>query len=200
MPNVNAASGLSPVRHMSGAPYNGQTNLYCILAANTNAFAIGDPVISGGSAEATGKVPNITIAAATGAIRGVIMSLADTYPGNSKTGNPNSIVRPAAAQSGDWYALVCDDPSVIYEIQEIGTGTPFTVAEIGLNANLVAGTNNGYVSGWMIDNTTEATTATLQVRLLGVVNRSGNDLGQYAKYLVKINVHELGTGTGAAGV
>ncbi len=200
MPNANTPFGLSPVRHVSGAPYNGQCNLYCILAANTNGFAIGDPVISGGSANALGTIPNIDIAGVTGAIRGVIVGLSDTYPGNAKIGNPNSIVRPAAAQSGDWYALVCDDPDVLYEIQEIGTGTPLTVAAIGLNANLESGTNNGYVSGWMLGNDDEATTATLQVRIVSIVNRPDNALGQYCKYLVKINVAELGTGTGAAGV
>lgn len=200
MPNANIPSGLAPVRHVSGAPYNGQCNLYVILAANTSGFAIGDPVVSGGSADATGKIPNIALAAGTGALRGVIVSLSDTYPGNAKIGNLNSIVRPAAAQSTDWYALVCDDPDILFECQEIGTGTVFTAAEIGLNCNLVAGTNNGYVSGWMLDNTTEATTATLQVRLIQAIPRVDNALGQYCKYLVKINAHELGTGTGAAGV
>ncbi len=200
MANVNTPFGLAPVRYFSGAPYNGSCNLYCILAANTSAFAIGDPVISGGSADASGKIPNIAIAVDSGAIRGVIVGLSDTYPGNAKIGNPNSIVRPAAAQSADWYALVCDDPDVCFEIQEIGTGTPLTATAIGLNVDLESGTNNGYVSGWMLGNDNEATTATLQVRILGVVNRIDNVLGQYCKYLVKINVHELGTGTGAAGV
>jgi hypothetical protein len=35
---------------------------------------------------------------------------------------------------------------------------------------------------------------------MGLVRTSDNAFGAYAKHLVKINVHELGTGTGAAGV
>lgn len=198
MANANRPTGLTPVKHISGSPYNGQCNLYAVLAADTNAFAIGDPVISAASAAADGT-PAVTLAAATGAIRGVVVGVLDTKSGGVvKKDNPGSLIRPAAAQSKDWYVLVADDPGLIFEVQEVGTGTPLTAAEIGLNANLVAGTNNGYVSGWTLDNAAEAVTATLQCRILGLVPRIDNAFGQYAKYLVKINTHELDAG--AAGV
>lgn len=194
MPNANRPTGLIPVKHISGSPYNGQCNMYGILAADTNAFAIGDPVITAASALADGT-PAVTLAAATGNIRGVVVGLFDTKSGAVvKRINQDSTIRPAAAQSGDWYALVADDPDLIFEVQEIGTGTPLTAAEIGLNANLVSGTNNGYVSGWMLDNSAEAATATLQCRILGLVPRIDNTFGQYAKYHVKINAHELAAG------
>lgn len=191
MPNANRPTGLTPVKHISGSPYNGQCNLYGILAADTNGFAIGDPVITAASALADGT-PAVTIGAATGALRGVIVGIFDTKSGGvAKIGNPDSCVRPAAAQTKDWYVLVADDPDLIFEVQEVGTGTPLTAAEIGLNANLVSGTNNGYVSGWLLDNAAEAVTSTLQCRILGLSQRVDNAFGQYAKYLVKINVHEL---------
>lgn len=195
MANQNIPSGLAPVQYLNGSPWNGQARMYCILAANTNAFAIGDPVISGGSADATGKYANVDIAATTGAIRGVIVGIFDTYPGTAKIGNPNSIVRPAAAQTADWYVMVADDPNILFEVQEIGTGTPLTVAAVGLNVDLESGTNNGYVSGWTVGNDNEATTSTLQVKLMQLVNRMDNEIGQYAKWLVKINNHELAAGT-----
>lgn len=194
MPNENRPLGLAPVQYLNGAPWNGQARLYAILAASTSAFAIGDPVISGGSSDTDG-VPNIAPAAATGAIRGVIVGLSDTKGGMAKVGTPESTVRPAAAQTKDWYALVVDDPNVIFEAQEVGTGTPLTAAEVGLNTNLVVGANNGFVSGYLVDNATEGTTATLQLRLLGLVQRVDNAFGQYAKWLVKINNHELSAGT-----
>jgi len=194
MPNENRPLGLAPVQYLNGAPWNGQARLYAIPAAAVTAFAIGDPVITGGSADADG-VPTIALAAATGAIRGVIVGLADTKGGMAKVGNPNSTIRPAAAQTTDWYALVVDDPNVIFEVQEIGTGTPLTAAAVGLNSNLVVGTNNGFVSGWLLDNAVEDVTVTLQVRLLGLVQRVDNAFGQYAKWLVKINNHELAAGT-----
>lgn len=194
MPNENRPLGLAPVQYLNGSPWNGQARLYAIPAASTQGFAIGDPVITGGSADADG-VPTIALAAATGAIRGVIVGLADTKGGMAKVGTPESTVRPAAAQTKDWYALVVDDPNVIFEVQEIGTGTPLTATAVGLNSNLVVGTNNGFVSGWLLDNAVEDVTATLQVRLLGLVQRVDNAFGQYAKWLVKINNHELAAGT-----
>lgn len=194
MPNADRPTGLTPVKHISGAPYNGQANLYAILAADTNGFAIGDPVVTAaGGGDSKGN-PAVTLAAATGALRGVIVGIFDTYPG-VKIDNPNSIVRPAAAQSKNWYCLVVDDPDVLFEVQEVSGGTPLAVADIGLNDNLVVGTNNGYVSGWELDNASELSTATLQVKIMGLAQRADNAVGEHAKWIVKINNHELAAGT-----
>jgi hypothetical protein len=117
--------------------------------------------------------------------------------------NPNVAYRPAAAQTTDWYAMVVDDPNVIFAIQEESNGTAIAATQIGLNTIPVVGTGNGFISGWLLSSSTgatPATTATLQLRLMGLVRTSDNGFGAYAKHLVKINVHELGTGTGAAGV
>jgi hypothetical protein len=111
--------------------------------------------------------------------------------------DPNSLdtnIIPAT-KTHDYYAMVADDPFIIFEAQEIGTGTALTAVAVGLNADLVAAANNGFISGWEIDNTTEATTATLNVRLLGLVRRSDNAFGAYAKWLVMINAHELKVGS-----
>ncbi len=108
--------------------------------------------------------------------------------------NLNTTVVPAT-KTQNYYALVVDDPSVIFEVQEIGTGTALTAAEVGLNANLASGANNGYASGWLLDNSGEGGGSTLQVRLLGLARRQDNAFGAYAKWLVKINNHELAAGT-----
>ncbi len=194
MANADRPTGLSPVKMITGAPYNGQANIYSIAAAYTTALYIGDPVISDGTADGNG-VPGIALAAATGPIRGVIVGIGSEF--ESMIGNivnPNITYRPAAAQDDVWYAMVVDDPNVIFEVQEIGTGTPLTAAAVGLNANLEIGTGNGYVSGWMVGNDDEAVGATLQVRLLGLARRSDNAFGQYAKWNVLINAHELRVG------
>ena len=196
MANVNRPSGLSPVKHLITGNYNGQANVYSIAAADTNGYAIGDPVASSGSSDANG-VAGITLATAgTGnAVRGVIVGLGTSESGIFNPNNLNSTVRPAAAQSSVWYALVVDDPNVIFEIQEVGTVTALTAAAVGSNANLLAGSNNGYQSGWLLNNSGVTTTNTLQLRLLGLSRRSDNAFGYYAKWLVKINNHELAAGT-----
>jgi hypothetical protein len=197
--NVSRPNGLTPVRSITGAPYNGQTNMYAVLAADTSALAIGDPVVSvSGGAEA-GGIMAVTLATAGAKILGVVVGIFDNKNG-SKIGNPNSIVRPAAAQTADWFVLVADDPHLLFEVQEANSGTPFAAADVGLNCNLVAAANNGFVSGWTLDNTTEATTATLDVKLMGLVQRADNAIGAAARWLVKINDHQLNAGTGTAGV
>lgn len=197
MANANQPSGLSPVKHLTGAPFNGQGNIYQIAAADTHGFAIGDPVISSGSGDANG-IAGVTLAAATGPIRGVILGLGTSPNGIFNPNNLNSTVRPAAAQATDWYAIVADSPDLLFEVQEHTNGTQLAATEIGLNQVLYLGTNNGYSSGWQLASVTDATpatTATLQVRLMGLVQRAGNTFGGNAKWLVKINAHELSAGT-----
>ena len=204
MPNANRPSGFTPVQYLNGSPWNGQARMYSILAANTSAFAIGDPVISGGSSDANG-IPNIAIGAATGALRGVIVGLGTRQGLMANPSNLDITYRPAAAQSTDWYAMVVDDPNVVFEVQEESNVTALAATEVGLNTISKSGTNNGFVSGWMIPSATgatPATTATLQLKLLGLAQMPAgtNVFGAYAKWLVQINVHELAHGTGSAGV
>lgn len=200
MANADRPTGFTPVKSITGAPWNGQANLYAILAADTNGYAMGDPVTSastGGSAEG---LPAVTIGVAGAAWRGVIVGIFDTKPGIAKIDNLNSTVRPAAAQTKDWYALVVDDPNIVFEVQEVSGGTALTAADIGLNTNGVAGTNNGFVSGWELDNAAEAVTATLNCKILGLSQRADNEIGEHAKWLVLINNHQFKGGTGTAGV
>lgn len=191
MANANRPTGLSPVKSITGAPWNGQANLYSIAAAYATALAIGDPVVSSGTADAAG-IPGIAIAADTGAIRGVIVGLGKK-PLIANPDNLNSTIRPAN-DPDEWYALVVDDPNVIFEVQDSG-GTALAATDTGLNTNLVSGANNGFVSGWTVDGADKATTSTLQVKLLGLSQRIDNAFGQYGKWLVKINNHELAAGT-----
>lgn len=196
MANANRPSGLSPVKHLITGDFNGQGNIYYIAAADTNAYAVGDPVASSGNGDGNG-VPGITLATAgTGnAIRGVVLGLGTSEGGIFNPNNLNSTIRPSGAQSVGWYAIVADDPNIIFQVQEVNSGTAFTSAAIGLNANLVSGANNGFQSGWQLSNSGAATTNTLQVRILGLSRTIDNAYGLCAKWLVKINNHELSAGT-----
>tara|TARA_R110000868_G_scaffold72639_6_gene211419 strand:+ start:663 stop:1292 length:630 start_codon:yes stop_codon:yes gene_type:complete len=209
MANANRPSGYTPVQYLNGAPWNGQTRIYSIAASYATALYVGDPCISSGTADANG-VPGIALGAATGALRGVIVGLFDsggTMANNSTIGgisNNNITYRPAS-NANLWYAAVVDDPNVLFSIQEESNGTALAATDIGLNTIPLLGTGNGYTSGWLLRSAggaTPTTSATLQLRLMGLVQAPAgtNVFGAYAKHLVKINVHELGTGTGAAGV
>ncbi len=195
MPNANKPAGLSPVQYLNGAPWNGGGRMYYIASSNPNAFAIGDPVVLAGSSDANG-VPEITLATAGAgnSIVGAIVSGAGATTFGGEYGVPADapVVIPAT-KTRAYYVLVADDPNIIFEVQEQNTGTPLTAAEVGNNANLVAGANNGYVSGWQLDNAGEGTGVTLQVKLLGLSQYPGgaavNAFGLLAKWLVLINNH-----------
>lgn len=196
MANANRPSGLSPVMHAMGVNYTGGGRVYCIPSTDTNAYAIGDPMASAGSADTSG-IPTVILATAgTGnAVRGVIISAGGLVNGAfmADPTNLNTIVIPATKTKA-YYVLLIDDPRVIFEIQEDSIGNNIAATDIGSNVNLVAGTNNGYLSGWMLDSSTVATTATLQLRILQLAPRPGNAIGQYGKYWVLINNHELMAG------
>lgn len=189
MANANTPMGLSPVEYLGGAQWNGKARRYYIPSTDTNAYAIGDPVVLAGSADSKG-VASVILATPGSALLGPIVGMGGTEYGGPSIDptNLNTTVIPAT-KTRAYYVLVADDPNIIFEVQEIGTGTQLTADEVGLNCNLVAGTNLGYLSGWLLTNTTEATTNTLDVKLLGLKQVPNNAFGAYAKWLVLINNH-----------
>lgn len=187
MANANRPTGLSPVS-IFGVPYAGQGNIYSVAAEYGTALAIGDPVKSSGTASADGYA-GVERADAGDPIRGVVVGLGRNPTVLANWGNLDSTVRPASAPDV-WYALVADDPNLVFEVQ----AATAAATDVGSNADLVAGSDNGYVSGYTLAGSFG--TGTAQCRVLGLVNRPENDFGAYAKVLVKINEHELTSATG----
>jgi len=199
MANLNAPSGLAPVQHRDGSPWNGQVRQYCILAADTNAYWIGDPVTTIGNAGAsTTGIPAVTRATAGAAIRGVIVGMGTS---NGPYVNPSDLtkmIRPTGAQLVDYYIAVMDDPDVLCEIQEGGSGSVLTSASVNRNANFVFadGAANQNFSGVMLDNASVNTTSTLNLKIISAIQRPDNTpYAQYQKWLVMLNNHEFRAGT-----
>lgn len=197
MANADRPSGLSPVAYLNGAKWTGGGRMYSIASNDTNAYAIGDPVVLSGSADGNG-VAGVTLATAGGAnlVTGAIVATAGVKYGAGAgvdPAAPYTTIIPAT-KSKVYYVLVEDDPNVIFEIQEQNSGTALTASEVSLNCSLVSGTNNGFISGWQLDNSTEATTAALQLKLLGLSQRADNAFGLAAKWLVLLNNHSYRTG------
>lgn len=195
MANVNAPSGLSPVMYKNGSPWNGQARTYFIQQSDTNAYAIGDPMALSGVGDTKG-VPGAILATAgsTNPVLGAIVGVGGIVYGGPMADptNLNTTIVPATKLRG-YYVLVADDPNIVYEIQESTTSaTPLTSAAVTKNANLLSGTNNGYISGWQFNNSTTGTGATLQLHLWGLVQRADNAFGANAKWLATINLHALG--------
>lgn len=189
MPNANTPFGLRPVRHRNGAPYNGAATRYFVPAADSTALFIGDPVIIAGSADADG-VGTVTRATAAGGafLLGAVVSVEpDTR--DSPTYRVASTAR---------YVYVADNPDLVFEIQEDAVGGALAAVDVGLNADLVAGTGSAItgLSAFQLDTSTKATTPTLQLRILGFVQRVDNEIGANAKVLASINLHALNNTTG----
>jgi hypothetical protein len=186
MANANVATGLRPVRHRNGAPYNGATNTYCIDSGDTTAAYIGDAVKSAGGADALG-VPTVIQAAAGDTLRGVIVSVRPV----------TSASTPYREASTTRYVQVADDPDLVFEIQEDAVGGALAATEVGENADLVVAAGSAYTgrSGMQLDSS-DHKTATAQLRILGFVQRPDNAIGANAKVLVSINEHELKSTTG----
>lgn len=201
MANINRANGLSPYRYMNSNPWNGAGNVYFIPSTDLNAYSIGDPVKTLTNAADANGTSAVTLAVAGDSqpVRGVIMSMGGTVEG-AMYGDPanlNTTIIPAT-KTQSYYVMVCDDPDVLFLVQEFsGAGsTNFTAADIGKNANLKAGTNNGFVSGWVLDDTAvSATASTRQVKLMGIQRSADNAFGNFCKFIVRINNHELNAGT-----
>lgn len=209
MANTSKIRGFLPMKHVTGAPYNGQSNIYATAAADGTALFVGDPVKLAADGDANG-VQIVTKATAGAAVLGVVVGVINTkfdpVTGRMSGGSVSldtPVYRPASTAQ---YVLVCDAPDVIYEV-EAATGSnaaySFAVADVGQNADLttVAGSTTTGTSAAALDMSTKNTTPTLQWKIMGVVLRPDNEVtGNYTKVLVKINNAQLSSGTGTAGI
>lgn len=198
MPNLNAPRGFVPSRYLNGASWNGQTNLYYIPAADGSAYAPGDVVKSAAVSDANG-VMGIQKAAGTDVVRGVIVGFMVAAPYGVNLQAPAldlSIQTVPAAKSRAYYALVVDDPSVIFELQDDGLSA-LTAAAVNKNASFTVANPSGIAqnSASVLNTASVATTNTLNLKIMGLVQRDDNAFGVNAKWLVKFNLHELLGGT-----
>lgn len=195
MANANRPSGLSPVGYLNGSDWDSRGNVYAIPTTDGTAYFVGDPVAFAGSADVNG-IATVALCAAGATAIGVILAIGTNKSGPFADLNDLTKTSAPATKTAVYYVLVADDPNIVYEVQEIGTGTALTATEVGLNANWVNGTpaTGVKVSATQIDNATEAVTSTLNMKLLGLVQRQDNAFGAFAKYRVIINNHAFRTG------
>lgn len=186
MANMNAAFGLRPVKGVNGQVVTGAPRQYSHLASDGTALFIGDPVkLAGTSSTINGVTMPDVVRAATGdvilgAVTGIVPTSRDTLG--------------YGAASTAYTLFVDDDPNSLFEIQDVSGGTALTTADIGLNANFVVAAGSTYtnMSGVTLDNTTEATTNTLDLKLVDIVNRADVDnTSSPLRFLVRINRHQF---------
>lgn len=202
MANVTGAFGLRPIRHFTGAPWNGATVPCYISSSYATALFVGDGVLISPTAaerDTTGQKPTINVSAGgDGAIiRGVIVNFEPLASDLTKQYNPASTER---------VANVCMDPSVVFEVRGDGGGTP-TKNWIYNNAVLIAtaaGDTATGLSGYHLDEGTSTAPSADQsnpLLITGISTRPNEELAASALYEVVLNTFWNATGSflGVAG-
>jgi hypothetical protein len=190
---TNAPNGLRPVKKLDGSCWTGQTTSYPVASAYGTSLFKGDPVTI--LADGT-----LGIATPGSGIVGVFWGVQFTNAAGDIVNSPNWVASTATRGAVPATAFVIDDANVVFTIQESNAagaaGTPIALADVGLNANVRIGTGSTATgnSGATLNNETEATTATLDLKVLGLDPYPGNAVGNFANWLVKINNHRYAAG------
>ncbi len=202
MANTSRISGFKPVKHLNGAPYTGQANLYYVASAADEILA-GDVIKLGSSSDANG-IPSADLCGASDVPIGICVGVINPKldPAGKMSTGSMTLDLPAVTQiaaSGAGYILVADSPDLVMQV-EASNGTP-AVTDVGLNASHANGarTSSTHTSPAYLDFGTEATASTLNFQILGFVQRPDNEVGASAKLHVRFNVHQYKT-VGTTGI
>lgn len=194
MANVIAPRGFVPSRYQSGAAWNGACTLYVVQATDVNMLSPGDAVMSSAGSDANG-VPAVTKALGTSVVRGVLVGVLAAAP------NAVSLVGAAlpleqqnipAIKAKDYYVMVADAPDLLFEIQDDGLAIlPATAANKNAIFTVVNPIAPQQYSATVLSTASVGIAATLNLKLVGLVQRPDNAFGVNAKWLVRFNLHEL---------
>lgn len=190
MANVSRIHGFVPAKTGLGAPWNGQLTKYFVPSTDSTAIFVGDLVKISGDSDANG-VRAVTKASIGDPAVGAVVNV-EYIMTNLNTPQ----YRPASV---GMYVYVADDPNTVYEVQASGSVTATVVGQNANHADAGGSTVTGQ-SGETVNLATAATTATLTLKILDFVQSPENEVAANAKLRVKINNHQLASGTGTAGV
>lgn len=185
MANVDKAFGFRPLGNLSATGAQKQYG-YEIADNQSGAIYQGDLVtIVNGYVV---KFLPATHAAALGVFNGCFYIDPTSGKPTWKNYYPGSV----NITEGKITADVIDDPSQLFIIQADGV---VTQANIGKNADVIGtgGSTTTGVSTMELNTATIADTAALNLKIVGLWNVPGNELGEFAVLVVKINEHLYGS-------
>lgn len=178
MANVSRPFGLRPMKHLDGSAYNGAAETFALLAADSTVVGVGDVVKYGGTADANG-VASITRGTADADLPvGVVVGFVPDYANLS---NPGQYRLASTAR----YALVCVDPTVVYEVQA-GASTAITAVGMNMGLNYTAVNTATGLSAMTALGGAGATTITLPLKVLGVVQRPDSDMSDATNWKLQV--------------
>lgn len=188
MANTDAATGLRPVRHLTGGSI--RPSEYSIASAYASNIFTGDVV------ESTGTGTNIQVAAGGNADNlGVFAGCRYVNSSGEQVFSP---YWPASTTATDIVAYVYDDPNIVFE----GQADTIAEADVGLLTDWDdgAGSTTTGLSGRELAVSSGATT-NQALRILRLVPRPDNAYGTYAKVEVVFIEHVMkGVVAGVGGI
>lgn len=194
MPNIVAPRGFVPSRYLNGSAWNGAFNTYYIPLADANAYSIGDVVKSIVGGDANG-IPSVAKAGGNDTVRGVIVGFVVAgmnIPSLVGTNLDLTIQNVPAVKAKDYYAMVIDDPTMLFEIQDDGAAA-LTSSACNKNASFVVTnpTSPRQNSASTLSAASVAVTAGLALKLIGLAQKPNNAYGVNATWIVRFNQHEF---------
>lgn len=200
MANNNAPYGLKPV-NMNGSPWSGQGLLVSFPASQAGNIFIGDPVVPLGGSDAFG-VPLVGIATAGAGnnVLGAFLGSSNGPQGSGVTLLQSSTVYRTASVAN--YGFITDDPNQIFSIQEDSNGGAIAAGTAGFaNGNMVAGgggSTTTFLSSWQLQSSSVTSSAnpTYQLRVIGLDKGPDNAIGNFARWLVRLNIPSLWSTSG----
>jgi len=193
-PSVNGPYGLIPVKLLSGVPFVGVTRESSIASAYDTSIFNGDAVtlVTGGTVERD---------TADAAMTPIGVFLGCSYTDPTLGYKVFSQYYPADTAASDIKAIVADGTDILFKVAVVSSGTTIgdlAITDIGANVAMVnnAGdTTTGNSKNAISD--TSATTATLPLRIVDLVEETRNSSGGYTEALVKWNAgHQFNNTTG----
>ena len=190
MANIDKAFGLRPIGNLSAT---GAQKQYGYQIADNQAGTIfqGDLVVLTG-----GFISRFLPASHTAAV-GVFNGCNYNDPTTGKPTFSNFYPGSVNITSGQISADVLDDPNQLFIVQ---CDAGFVAADVGKNADVIGtgGSTTSGISTMELNSSTLATTAALNLKVVGLYNDVNNEFGTNAVVVVKINEHVYGS-AGVAG-
>ena len=177
-PVVSAPYGLKPVNLIGGQVFAGSTREYNIPYGYSTDIFYGDFV-----GLTRGQIQRLSVSTGTaGNQTGIFLGCSYTNPTTKQ--KQFSQYWPASTLAGDAVAIVCDDPDTVFQAVVCSSGTTVASgARAMIGQNLACINNSGNLNtgdsanALLAPNDTPATTSTLPVRVLGLVQDTAVSLG-----------------------
>ncbi len=188
MANVDRPNGFTPIRTMSGGPWEATVQSYRVSGSATDIY-VGDMVIM----QADGTVDAAD--AAETELLGVMVGRGELAGSDQEGSGPNlSSGSPDldrtyydASADGATRVLVAVGPDVLYEAQEDSDGGALALTAIGANVDILATAGSGNAYSLQELDSDSLGTSNGQLRIVDIVRRADNAVGNQARWVVRIN-------------